>query len=69
MWQTGIGNYGTFSALLPHLLPKNQKNQNLWKNEKNCTHEILSFYTCVPKTTIIWGNVPEILGVGAVFSI
>ena len=30
-----------------------------WKKE-NKLQEISSFYTCVPKTTIIWGTVPEI---------
>ena len=28
-----------------------------WKTEKKL-HEISSFYTCVPKTAIIWGTVP-----------
>ena len=37
----------------------------LWKTQKirilkKKMLEILSFYTCVPKTTIIWGTVPEI---------
>ena len=37
---------------------KNSKNQNFekWKN----LLEISSFYTCVPKITIIWCMVPEI---------
>ena len=52
---TEIGNFRSFFALLP---PKNPKNQNFekWKN----LLEISSFYTCVPKITIIWYTVPEI---------
>ena len=52
---TEIGNFRSFFALLP---PKNPKNQNFekWKN----LLEISSFYTCVPKITIIWCMVPEI---------
>ena len=39
-WQTEIGNFRSFFALLPH------KNPN----------EISSFYTCVTKITIIYGS-------------
>ena len=44
-----------------HLLMKFEKTEKseFWKNEKKLL-EISSFYTCVPKTTIIWGTVPEI---------
>ena len=35
------------------------KKSEFWKNEKKLL-EISSFYTCVPKTTIMWGTVPEI---------
>ena len=56
-WQTEIGNYGSFFALLPSP-PKNKKNQNFQKWKKLL--EISSFYTSVPKTTIIWVTVPEI---------
>ena len=35
------------------------KKSEFWKNEKNLP-EISSFYKCVPRTTIIWGAVPEI---------
>ena len=38
---------------------KNPKILNFEKNEKKML-EISSFYTCVPKTTIIWGTVTEI---------
>ena len=43
---------------MPFYLLKNPKNQNFekWKN----LLEISSFYTCVPKITIIWCTVPEI---------
>ena len=37
---------------------KNPKNQNFEKVKKKLL-EISSFYTCVPKTTIIWGTVPQ----------
>ena len=43
---------------------KNPKNQNFkkikTKKKKKKLLEILSFYTCVPKITIIWGTVPEV---------
>ena len=38
--------------------PRNPKNQNFEKMKKIL--EISSFYTCKPKTTIIWGMVPQI---------
>ena len=57
MWQTEIGNDGSFFALLP-LPPKNLKNKNFEKIKKLL--KISSFYTCLPKTTIIWGTIPEI---------
>ena len=41
---------------------KNPKNQNFEKMKKKLL-EISSFYTCVPKTTIIWRTVPEICSV------
>ena len=43
---------------LPFYPPKNLKNQNFekWKN----LLEILSFYTSVPKITLIWCTVPQI---------
>ena len=58
MRQTEIGHYGSFFAFLhpPHL--KTQKIRILKKWKKLL--EISSFYTCQPKTTIIWGTVPEI---------
>ena len=37
---------------------KNLKNQNFEKMKKKLLE--ISFYTCVPKATIIWGTVPEI---------
>ena len=48
---TEIGNFRS-SVLLPPSKPQNQ----LWKN----LPKISSFYTCVPKITIIWRTVPEI---------
>ena len=57
VWQTEIGNYVTFFALLPSPL-KTQKIRILKKWKKLL--EISSFYTSVSKTTIIWGTVPEI---------
>ena len=44
-----------------HLLMNFEKPENseFWKNERTLL-EISSFYTCVPKTTIIWGTFPEI---------
>ena len=38
--------------------PKNLKNQNLLKKWKKLLE--ISCYTCVPKTTIIWGMISEI---------
>ena len=43
---------------LPFYSPKNPKNQNFEKWKKLL--EVLSFYTYVPKITIIWCMVPEI---------
>ena len=44
-----------------HLLTKFEKleKSEFWKNEKKLL-KISSFYTCVPKTIIIWGPVPEV---------
>ena len=58
VWQTEIGNDGSFFALLPHP-HKNPTKNEIWKNEKKLL-EISSFYTNVPKATIIWVLVPEI---------
>ena len=60
VWQTKIGNYGSVFALLtltPHHPAKNPKNQN-FEIMKNLLE--ISLYTCVTKTTIIWGTVSEI---------
>ena len=45
-------------VILGHFLPIYPKNKNFekWKN----LLEISSFYSCVPKITIIWCTVPEI---------
>ena len=54
VWQTKIGNYGSVFFLLttpPPCPAKNPKNQNFEKMRKLME---ISFYTCVPKTTIIW---------------
>ena len=53
IWLTEIGNYGSFFVLLPTPLKTFLKK---WKK----LLETWSFYTSVPKTTIIWGMVPEI---------
>ena len=50
-------NYGSFFAILPSPL-KTQKIRILKKWKKLL--ETSSFYTSVPKTTIIWGTSPEI---------
>ena len=42
-----------------NFLLANLKNQNFEKMRKKLL-EISSFYTCVPKITIIWGKVPKI---------
>ena len=47
----------TLGHFLPFYPPKNPKNQNFEKS-KNLME--ISFYTCVPKITIIWCTVPEI---------
>ena len=46
--------------VLSFYFPNNPKKSKFWKNEKNHL-EILSFYICVPKLTIIWCMVPETL--------
>ena len=53
-----------------HLLMNFEKPEKseFWKNEKKLL-EISSFYTCVPKTTIIWGTVPEIRSETELFAI
>ena len=61
VWQTKIGNYGSVFALLtPNPLPaKNAKNQNFEKMKKLLD---ISFYICVPKTTIrfpFWDRVRQ----------
>ena len=45
--------------VLPFYTPLKPKKSEFWKNEKKLL-EISSFYTCVPKSTIVWGTVPEI---------
>ena len=57
VWQTEIGNYGSFFTLLPSPI----KPQKIWILKKlKILLEISPFYTSVPKATIIWGTVPEI---------
>ena len=56
--QTEIGNYRSFFAFLHSPSLKTQKIGILKKWRKLL--EISSFYTYEPKTTIIWGTVPEI---------
>ena len=64
VWKTKICNYGSVFVLLTppptytHThSAKNPKNQNFEKLKKLLE---ISFYTCVAKTTIIWGTVSEI---------
>ena len=45
---TGIGNFRSFFALLPH---SKSQNSEFWYHHH---------FTCVPKITIIWCTVPEI---------
>ena len=53
-WRTEIGNFGSYFALSLLL-----KTQNIWILKKwKKLMEISSFYTCVPKITIIWCTVP-----------
>ena len=57
VWQTEIGNYGSFFTLLPSPI----KPKKIWILKKlRILLEISPFYTSVPKATIIWGTVPEI---------
>ena len=56
MWQTETDYCGSFLALGP--TSKTPKMRNLKKWEKLL--EISSLYTCILKTTIIWGTAPEI---------
>ena len=53
VWPTETGNYGSLFALL-HPILKTQK----IKRKKQLL-EISSFYTSVPKTTLIWGMLLE----------
>ena len=46
---------------------KNPKSQNFEKIKKKILE--ISFHTCVPKTTIIWGTVPEIRSETELFAI
>ena len=56
VWQTEIGNYGSFLALTPP--SKNPKNQNFEKM-KRIAGDIINLRKCT-KTTFIWGMVSEI---------
>ena len=61
---TEIGSYGSFFGLLPLplLLKTNKQKNNRILKWRNCFrhHYLTHIYTCVPKTTITWGTVPEI---------
>ena len=57
MWQTENGNFESFFSLL--LLSLKIWKIRILKRWKTLLG-ISSFYACVPKTTIIWGTVPEI---------
>ena len=54
VWETEIGNYGSFFAFLSH--PENLKSQNFEKMKK-IAGDIIILHICT-KTTIIWGMVP-----------
>ena len=58
MWRRWGTLLNFLLAFIDELL-KNLKKQNFEKMKKKLL-EISSFYTCVLKTTIIWGTVPEI---------
>ena len=51
-----MGNFLPFYSPPPSL---KLKKFEFWKKSRKLL-EISSFYTCAPKTTIIWGKVPEI---------
>ena len=57
VWQTEIGSYGSF---FPFYHPKNQKKSESKKKRKKKLPDISSFYTSVPKTSILSGTVPQI---------
>ena len=66
MWRRWGTSQNSLLAVIDELW-KNPKNQNFEKWTTSL--EISSFYTCVPKTTIIWGTVPEILSETEFFAI
>ena len=55
VWQTEIGNFGSFFALSPTKTPEKLE---FWKKKKKMQE--ISCYTCVPKTTMIWWMASEI---------
>ena len=68
VWQTQIGIYGSFFTLLTSFpqkkKKKKKKKKKTWKikfqkSDKKCWR-YHHFTPCAPKTTIIWGAVPEI---------
>ena len=60
VWQTEIGNYGSFFTLLPPPLLKTQQIRNLKKwRKKKIAGDIIILHMCT-KNTIIWGKVREI---------
>ena len=60
VWQTEIGNYGSFFTLLPPPLLKTQQIRNLKKwRKKKIAGDIIILHMCT-KNTIIWGTVREI---------
>ena len=56
VWQTEIGHYESFYALLP--LPTKTKKIRILKKKKN--YRRYHHFICTPKTTIIWGMLLEI---------
>ena len=52
-------NFLSFWAIFCPFTPQELELSKFWKIEKK-HHEISSFYTCVPKFTIIWCMLPKI---------
>ena len=51
-------NFLSFWTAFCHFTPYGPRKSKLWENKKNM--KILSFYKCVPQTTVIWCMVLEI---------
>ena len=62
-----VGHTSEFPSGIYWWTLKNPKSQNFEKIKKKILE--ISFHTCVPKTTIIWGTVPEIRSETELFAI